>query len=157
MSIKSTHGRNGRKVSVLGILERKGKVRAKVVASRKSKDLFPVIHANVERGSEVFTDSYGPYLMSLHYNYIHEAVNHAHEYVRGNVSTNSIEGFWSLLKRTIKGTYVSIQAEHLQKYVEEQAWRYNNRKLDDRGRFLELMKSISGKRLTWAKLTDYKI
>jgi transposase-like protein len=149
-------GRKGLKVSVLGMLERKGKVRAKVVPSRKRKDLIPVINENVELGSEVFTDEHVPYMMFLPQDYIHDAVNHAREYVRGNVHTNAIENFWSLLKRTIKGTYVSIQAEHLQKYVEEQCFRHNNRETDDQGRFLELVKSVGNKGITYKELIGYQ-
>lgn len=144
------------KTAVLGMLERKGKIRAKVVKRTRREDLIPLIEEQIEVGANVFTDEAKVY-HHLHERYIHETVNHAIEYVRGNAHTNSIENFWSLLKRTIKGTYVSIQAEHLQKYVEEQCFRYNTREMDDRGRFLELMKSISGKRLTWEKLTDYEI
>ena len=148
-------GRLGLKVSVLGMLERKGKVRAKVVASRTTHDLIPPIHEHVEFGSELFTDEHLPYMTHLPKYYIHDAVNHAREYVRGNVHTNSIENFWSLLKRSIKGTYISIQAEHLQKYIEEQCFRYNTREMTDRERFVELVKSVSGKRLTWDTLTGY--
>lgn len=150
-------GRKEHKVAVLGMLERKGKVRAKVVPSIKGRDLIPHIYENVAFDSEVFTDQHIPYTNFLPSVYRHDAVHHAVEYVRGNVHTNSIENFWSLLKRTIKGTYVSIQAEHLQKYVEEQCFRYNNRETDDRARFVELIKSVSGKRLTWKTLTGYQI
>lgn len=143
------------KTAVVGILERKGKIRAKVVKKVRREQVVPFIYENVEEQSNIFTDQSNLYL-HLHHDYIHETVHHAREYVRGNVHTNSIENFWSLLKRTIKGTYVSIQAEHLQKYVEEQCFRYNNRETNDQGRFLEMIKSISGKRLTYAQLVGYE-
>jgi transposase-like protein len=141
--------------TVLGIVQRKGKVRARVVARAKKEDLIPIIHENVEPSSNVFTDQARVYA-NLHRAYIHETVNHAIEYVRGNVHTNSIENFWSLLKRTIRGTYVSVAPEHLQKYVEEQAFRYNEREGNDQQRFVALHESISGKRLTYAQLIGYE-
>jgi hypothetical protein len=88
--------------------------------------------------------------------FIHEVINHAHEYVRDNIHTNGIENFWSLLKRTIKGTYVSVAPEHLHAYVEEQSFRFNGRKGKDQDRFIALLESISGKRLTYAELIGYK-
>jgi hypothetical protein len=89
--------------------------------------------------------------------YRHEVINHAVEYVRGNVHTNSIENFWSLLKRTIKGTYISVSPAHLQKYVEEQMFRYNERHENDQVRFVRLIESISGKRLTHSQLIGYSL
>ncbi len=145
------------KTTVLGMLERKGRVKAKVVLSRKSRHLIPMVNENIALGSEVFTDQHIPYMEHLHKDFIHDTVNHSYEYVRGNVHTNSIENFWSLLKRTIKGTYVSIQAEHLQKYVEEQCFRYNNREINDQGRFMELLKSVGGKGITYKELIGYQI
>lgn len=142
------------KVAVFGMLERKGKVRAKVVKSVKMKDTIPHLFENIAIDSTVYTDN-APMYRFLHLDYIHDTVNHAREYVRDNVHTNSIENFWSLLKRTIKGTYVSIQAEHLQKYVEEQSFRYNNRENNDLGRFMELIKSVSGKGITYQELIGY--
>lgn len=149
-------GVKAHKTAVLGMLERKGRVRAKVVARTRKIDLEPVLKANVEAETNLITDQNVAY-NELHKQYIHQTINHSIAYVWGRVHTNSIENFWSLLKRTIKGTYVSIQAEHLQKYVEEQSFRYNTRLLTPRERFVELVKSVSGKRLTWEKLTDYEI
>ena len=143
------------KTPVIGVLERKGKVRARVVERTRLEQVIPFIDENVEKESYLFTDQARIY-MQMHKNYIHYTVNHAVEYVRGRAHTNSIENFWSLLKRTIKGTYVSIQAEHLQKYVEEQCFRYNNRETNDQGRFMELIKSIGGKRMTYKKLIGYQ-
>jgi len=84
--------------------------------------------------------------------YEHEAINHAREYVRGQVHTNGLENFWSLLKRAIKGTYVSVDPFHLFRYVDEQVHRFNNRGTNDRGRFVDVVKSIVDLRLTYGKL-----
>lgn len=139
------------KTAVFGMVQRGGKVRAKVVPNVKGETLIPILLENVEAGCEVFTDladAYNP----LRDNFKHAAINHSIEYVRENVHTNSIENFWSLMKRTIKGTYVSVAPEHLQKYVEEQSFRYNERKGNDQQRFFGVIKAISGKRLTYNQL-----
>ena len=101
------------------------------------------------------TDDHGGY-RSMHEQYIHEVINHAVEYVRGNIHTNSIENFWSLLKRTIKGTYVSVEPFHLDKYINEQTFRFNNRKGHDGNRFLIALDSVSGRRLTYVDLIGSK-
>jgi ISXO2-like transposase domain len=85
--------------------------------------------------------------------YVHEFVNHAEEYVRGNVHTNGIENFWSLLKRGLKGTYISVEPFHLFRYLDEQAFRYNERKDNDGGRFMRVMSQVTGRRLTYKNLT----
>lgn len=144
------------KTTVVGMLERKGKVVAKVVRDRSKATLEETLHEAVAKGSHLMTDEHVGYL-TMDSTYIHHAINHSIEYVRGNVHTNSIENFWSLLKRTIKGTYVSIEAAHLQRYVEEQCFRYNNRETNDQGRFMELVKSVSGKRITWESLIGSEI
>lgn len=139
------------KTMVLGMLERKGKVIAKVVPDRNAETLHKVIGEAVKEGSNLMTDEFLGY-KHMNKQFIHDAVNHSVEYVRGNIHTNGIENFWSLMKRTIKGTYISIEASHLQSYVEEQCFRYNNRETNDLGRFMELVKSVGGKRVTWDKL-----
>lgn len=139
------------KTGVMGLVERKGRVRAKVIENSQLETLHQGVKETVEEGSTLFTDHYRGY-NGLHEAYIHEVINHSIEYVRGNVHTNSIENFWSLLKRTIKGTYVSVAPEHLQKYVEEQTFRYNERKGNDQKRFVDVVKSVSGKRLTYNQL-----
>ncbi|MGB7209425.1 MAG: IS1595 family transposase [Pyrinomonadaceae bacterium] len=144
------------KTAVFGMVQRGGKVKAQVIKSVRTKDVMPIIQENIEKNAEVFTDS-APIYRDLWQEYIHESVNHSVEYVRGNVHTNSIENFWSLLKRTIKGTYVSVSPAHLQKYVEEQMFRYNEREGDDAFRFVRMLESISGKRLTYNELIDYEI
>ena len=138
---------------VMGLLDREtGKVRVKHVANRKRHTLQEEVRANVEAGSEVFTDELASYT-GLDKDYVHQFVNHAEEYVCGNVHTNGIENFWSLLKRGLKGTYVSIEPFHLFRYLDEQAFRYNNRKdMDDCDRFKVAVSQIVGKRLTYKTL-----
>jgi hypothetical protein len=85
--------------------------------------------------------------------YYHNMVNHLETYVNGNVHTNGIENFWSLLKRMLHGTYVSVEPFHLFRYVDEQAWRYNNRDMDDMHRFVYGMRHVVGRRLTYEQLT----
>jgi transposase-like protein/IS1 family transposase len=149
-------GSPAHKTAVLGMVERKGKVRAKVVKSRDAATIRQFVTTHAERGSQIFTDEWRGY-HNLHDAYIHEIINHTIEYVRDNVHTNSIENFWALLKRSIKGTYVSVAPEHLQAYVEEQAFRYNERKGNDKDRFVKMIESISGKRLTWNQLVGCEI
>jgi ISXO2-like transposase domain len=100
----------------------------------------------------VFTDELASYT-GLEREYVHQFVNHAEEYVRGNVHTNGIENFWSLLKRGIKRTYVSVEPFHLFRYLDEQAFRYNERKGADADRFREVLSTVFGRRLTFAELT----
>lgn len=154
--LRKKFGQNKHHTAVLGMVQRGGRVKARVVKNVQGKTLIPLIRENVEQQCELFTDSSPAYDL-LNADYTREAVNHrALEYVRGNVHTNSIENFWSLLKRTIKGTYVSVAPEHLQKYVEEQSYRYNTRKGNDQSRFLGVLKSVSGKQLTYKQLTGYE-
>jgi hypothetical protein len=148
-----THRGTANKTIVMGMLERKGHVRARVISHTANTQMQPIIKENVAFGSQVYSDGWGEqYRMDQHY--IHEMVNHqAEEYVRGNVHTNSVENFWALLKRGIGGTYVSVEPFHLFRYVDEQAFRYNHRKMDDVHRFVIGMKQIVGRRLTYAQLT----
>lgn len=145
----------GHKAAVIGMIERKGRVKAKVIAWADTITLNENIEASVEVGSTVMTDGHGGY-RNMSDEFIHEVIDHAVEYVRDNVHTNSIENFWSLLKRSIKGTYVSVSPEHLQKYVEEQSFRFNTREGNDRQRFLGVVEAISGKRLTYKELIGYE-
>jgi transposase-like protein len=146
-------GRNtGGKAIVLGMLERGKTVRATVVPDRKKDTMQPIVGANVEPGSQIYSDEYGETWRMAEYE--HSMVNHLHAYVDGNVHTNGMENFWSLLKRTIGGTYVSVEPFHLFRYVDEQAFRFNNRlPLGDADRFSFLVRKIVGKRLTYAELT----
>jgi hypothetical protein len=109
------------------------------------------VKAHVASGAELFTDELASYT-GLDSDYVHKFVNHAEEYVRGNVHTNGIENFWSLLKRGIKGTYVSVEPFHLFRYLDEQAFRYNERKGNDGNRFVEAASTVFGRRLTYKEL-----
>jgi hypothetical protein len=120
-------GGTGKEI-VMGLLEREtGKIRVKHVADRQRHALQKEIHENVEEGSEVFTDAWLGY-EGLDREFVHGFVDHAERYVNGRIHTNGLENFWSLLKRGIKGTYVSVEPFHLFRYLDEQAFRYNNRK-----------------------------
>jgi transposase-like protein len=143
---------NSGKVLVMGLLERHGEVVVKVVTDTMRETLHREVRHNVEEGSEVFTDSWKAY-RGLNDQYVHEFVNHSEEYVRGRVHTNGIENFWSLLKRSIKGTYVSVEPYHLFRYLDEQSFRFNARKGKDADRFVEVAGMVTGRRLTYAKLT----
>lgn len=140
------------KVAVMGLLERNGKVRAKVIANATQETLHDEVRRNVEQGTQLFTDGWKGY-SGLHTDYIHKVIDHAEKYVDGQIHTNGIENFWSLLKRGIKGTYVSVEPFHLFRYLDEQAFRFNTRKGKDADRFVETVKSIGGKRLTYEQLT----
>jgi len=141
------------KVGVQGMLERGGKVRAEVIENSKYATLVPNIWKHVQKGATVFTDEAQAY-SGLRADYVHETINHLVAYVDGNVHTNGIENFWSLLKRGLNGTYVSVEPFHLFRYVDEQAFRFNNRKpMEDADRFSYLVRKAVGKRLTYAELT----
>jgi transposase-like protein len=152
--ISGTGGKD--KTAVMGILERGSKttgsrVRTKVVDNTKKKTLQPEIREHVLAGSALFTDSLKSYEGLGEFQ--HEVVDHAVEYVRGEVHTNGLENFWSLVKRGLNGTYVSVEPFHLFRYLDEQAFRYNNRKMEDGERFDIAVRHIVGKRLTWDRLT----
>jgi transposase-like protein len=149
--ITSTGGHD--KVPVMGILERGGKVRATVVPSRKKKALQDEVRKHVEAGSALYTDALLSY-EGLAGEYAHQVIDHAVAYVDGMVHTNTLENFWSLLKRSISGTYVSVEPFHLFRYLDEQSYRYNNRKeMNDFDRFKLAASQILGKRLTWNQVT----
>jgi hypothetical protein len=113
--------------------------------------LQPEIRATVEAGTRLYTDAWASY-RGLSDEYQHEVIDHAIEYVRGTVHTNGIENFWSLLKRTIKGTYVSVEPFHLGRYLDEQSFRFNEREDNDAGRFKSVLSSVFGRRLTYKDL-----
>jgi len=140
------------KVAVMGLLERHGEVRTMIVANTVQETMESHIRNHVEAGASIHTDGHGGYA-GLGSQYIHNVINHAEEYVRGNVHTNGIENFWSLLKRSIKGTYVSIEPFHLFRYLDEQSFRFNNRKGNDSDRFIKAAQNITGKRVTYKQLT----
>jgi transposase-like protein len=143
-------GGSGKEI-VMGLLERGGKIKLKHVANAKRYTVQAEVRQNVEAGSQVFTDALRSY-NGLNQDYVHQAIDHAREYVRGNVHTNGLENFWSLLKRGIRGTYISVEPFHLFRYLDEQAFRFNERENTDSGRFLKGIIGIIGKRLQYAKL-----
>jgi transposase-like protein len=141
------------KVAVIGILERGGEVRTAVVPSRRKPVLQAEVRKHVEAGSALYTDALLSY-SGLAGEYAHQVIDHAVAYVDGQVHTNGLENFWSLLKRGISGTYVSVEPFHLFRYLDEQSFRYNNRKdLNDGQRFELAMNQVMGKRLTYSELT----
>ena len=141
------------KTAVMGILERGGKVRASVVPNRRKTVLQEEVRKHVTAGAALYSDALMSY-DGLATDYAHQVVDHATQYVNGRVHTNGLENFWSLLKRGISGTYVSVEPFHLHRYLDEQMFRFNNRKdLDDAGRFDLAVRQIVGKRITFAQLT----
>jgi transposase-like protein len=139
------------KTIVAAVLERGGRVHARVVDTRKKGDLQKLIRGHVEGGSMLYSDALKSY-DGLSADYTHQVIDHAQAYVDGSVHTNGIENFWSLLKRTIGGTYVSVEPFHLFRYLDEQAFRFNSRKSNDGDRFLQVGSRIAGKRLTYKTL-----
>jgi transposase-like protein len=155
---KASH-RHSDKIPVVGMLDRESRqVRAQVVPNVKRQVLQDAILKEIEVGSKVYTDGWIGYDGLAASDYIHETVTHIEEYVRGEVHTQGIENFWSLLKRSLKGTYVAVEPYHLNAYVGEQVFRFNNRAtkdnpLNDADRFSLAVSQIVGKRLTYAELT----
>lgn len=149
------HGRGpDGKAIVAAVLERGGEIRAKVVKTRRKADVQALVRENVEAGSNLYTDALKSYDGLSEFT--HQVADHAVEYVNGQIHTNGCENFWSLLKRSLKGTYVSVEPFHLFRYVDEQAFRYNNRKdMNDAERFDLAISQIVGKRLTYKELTGH--
>jgi transposase-like protein len=151
--ITGTRGKD--KAAVLGSLRRGGEVRAEVIPNRKKKTLQAIVQDQITPGSAVYTDALASYEGLENY-FEHQVVDHAIEYVKGRVHTNGLENFWSLLKRGVKGTYVSVEPFHLARYLDEQTFRYNNRnnkEIGDSGRFALALAQIIGKGLTYDELT----
>ena len=146
------------KAIVQGLLDRSTReVRAKVVPDIKRETLQSEVLKNVKYGTAVYSDEAVGY-DRMNWWYVHEVVNHSETYVKGQVHTNGLENFWSLLKRTLSGTYVAVEPFHLDRYIDEQIFRYNNRgtkeePLTDADRFSLALTQIANKRLTYAKLT----
>lgn len=148
------------KTAVIGMLDRETrKIRTQVIPNVKRETLQNAILDNVAYGSTIYTDSAVAY-DNLSKSFVHEVVNHAVEYVNGQVHTNGLENFWSLFKRNLRGTYVSVEPFHLERYLDEQVWRFNNRggkkrdeRITDSDRFVLACSQITGKRLTFAELT----
>jgi transposase-like protein len=148
----------GGKTIVVGILDREARqVRAKVIPNVKRETLQSEILDNVKFGSTVYTDDWAGY-NGLQSRFVHEVINHANAYVNRRIHTNGIENFWSLLKRGLKGTYVAVEPFHLDRYIDEQAFRYTNRgtkdnPLTDSDRFMLALSQVANKRLTYKELT----
>lgn len=149
----------GNKVIVAGFFDRETRtVKTKVIPDREKSTFHAMVKDNVEFGSNLSTDDCHSY-WGLDEKYIHQIVDHAECYVDGQVHTNSLENFWSLLKRGLKGTYVAVEPFHLFRYLDEQAFRFNNRKdehgnkLEDADRFTRALAHVAGRRLTFAEVT----
>src|SRR5208283_518284 len=146
-----------------GVLDRNlRQVRAQVIPDVKRETLQNAVLNQVARGSRVYTDNFVGYDRLKCDQLIHEVVNHAREYVRGQVHTQGIDNFWSLVKRTLRGTYVSVEPFHLDRYLYEQIFRFNNRAtkdnpLNDSDRFTFLMSKVANRRLTYAALTGKEV
>jgi transposase-like protein len=147
------------KTIVMGMLDRDTRqVRAKVIPDVTRLALQGEILKKVSHAAQVYTDKAEGYNRMAIKGFVHETVNHMEEYVRGEVHTNGIENFWSCLKRTLGGTYVAVEPFHLEAYVDEQMFRFNNRAtkdnpLTDQDRFMLALSQVSGRRLTYAELT----
>ncbi len=145
------------KVAVVGLLERHGegktsKVRAKVVSRRTKAILQPEVRKNVEAGTTVYTDALKSY-KGLDMDYIRQVIDHSESYVQGRVHTNGIENFWSLFKRVVYGTYHSVEPVHLDRYLDENTFKFNTRDLGDDVRFTQTATMTTGRRVTWKELT----
>jgi transposase-like protein len=156
-------GRANKKVPVMGMIDREARrVRAAVIPSLERKVLQDIILENVSKGSTVYTDGLREYMSLSAMGFVHDAVDHVREYVRGEVHTNGIENFWSCLKRGLRGTYIAVEPFHLDRYVGEQVFRYNNRAtkdnpLTDSDRFALAVTQIVGRKLTYAELTGKEL
>jgi transposase-like protein len=145
------------KAAVMGLLERhpqkgKSKIRLQPLDNRKRDALLGQVRANIEMGSTVHTDALKSYLGLADEGYLHNVIDHAEAYVDGNVHTNGCENFWSLLKRALKGTYVAVEPFHLFRYLDEQAFRFNNRTWKDGERFDAVVDGVIGRRLMYKDL-----
>jgi len=141
------------KAIVMGLLERHGKVHLQVIKDTTRETLHPEVRKNIEHGSQVFTDQWRAY-EQLGAEYWHRVINHAENYVNGRIHTNSIENFWSLLKRGLAGTYISVEPFHLFRYLDEQSFRFNARKGTDLDRFMAAVSTVGGRRVTYQQLTS---
>ena len=145
------------KTPVQGLLERTtrnavSRVKLKVLKTTRNYEVQGNVREYVLKGTELHTDALRSYI-GMNKDYVHQVIDHAICYAKGHVHTNGLENFWSLLKRTIKGTYVNVEPFHLSRYLDEQAFRFNERADNDGGRFLKAIKGIFGKSLSYASLT----
>ena len=154
-TIRGDKDRTGGAVSkaiVFGVLERGGRLHAAQVPDRRWKTVGWEVRDNVEKGSTVYSDRAWPY-DPLELDYDHRVIDHAQKYVDGQVHTNGLENFWSLLKRGLHGTYVSVQPFHLFRYLDEQVFRFNTRHDADLDRLLSVLGRVEGRRVTYKELT----
>ncbi len=156
--LQKVYGQRSPKIPVIGMLDRDTRqIRAKVLPEIDRGTLMKEVLEGIHRGSKLYTDAaHGYHAAKDHF--VHDTVNHMYEYVRGEVHTNGIENFWSLLKRGLNGTYVAVEPFHLFRYLDEQMFRFNNRStkdnpLTDADRFVLAVSQIAGKRLTYEELT----
>lgn len=140
------------KTAVLGMIERGGVVRAEVVPDVRRATIQPRVRESVEPGAALYTDASSSY-SGLESDFAHATVDHAECYVDGRVHTNGIENFWSLLKRGLHGTYVSVEPFHLFRYLDERVFTFNLRDRSDYGRFEAVLRACAGRRLTFAEVT----
>jgi transposase-like protein len=148
-------GRGGvDKAIVQGVVERGGEVRAEVVDETTALRLQSNVRRWVSEGAAVYTDEATAYVGLERYGFAHKSVNHSVEYVSGDVSTNAVENFWSILKRALKGTQIHVDPEHLHRYVNERAFAYNHRAESDLTRMRLVVQGVRGRRLTWSALTS---
>jgi transposase-like protein len=144
------------KVAVMGLLERHpergSRVRTSVVRNRRKHELEQQIDENVVEGATIYTDALRSYDRMGQRGYVHHVIDHAEAYVDGQVHTNGLENYWALLKRCLKGTYVNVEPFHLFRYLDEQAFRFNERKMTDAERFSLAIAGIVGKRVMYQDL-----
>jgi transposase-like protein len=160
---EAIHGTGGTgKAIVHGLLERHGpkstrgkavsQVKAAVIPNVQAQTLYPILNNSIEPGSHLYTDTLAAYRRMKTEKFIHQKIDHAETFAEGNCHTNSMENFWSLFKRAVKGTYVSVDAPHLNRYVGEQVFRFNERAGSDADRFAAVMPGIVGKKLDYRTL-----
>ncbi len=144
------------KVAVLGLLQRheqkgKSRVRTMPIDSIRRHRLQPKVLEQIEDGATVYTDKLASY-DQLGVYYQHKVIDHAEKYVDGQIHTNGCENYWSLLKRAIRGTYVSVEPFHLFRYLDEQAFRFNERAGNDADRFQQTLSQATGRRVMYKTL-----
>jgi hypothetical protein len=149
------------KTPVQGLLERTtgskaSRVKLKVLKTTRKHEVQGNVREYVLKGSEVHTDALRSYI-GMNQDYVHQVIDHAICYAKGEVHTNGLENFWCLLKRTIKGTHVHVAPFHLFRYLDDQAYRFNERKKTDGERFLGAISSIWNRKLTYAALTGKSV
>jgi transposase-like protein len=146
---------SGNKTPVLGFRQRDGEVVASVLPNTTKRAIQPEVHHTVRRGSTLYTDAWHSYT-GLDGDFAHKVIDHAERYVDGRVHTNGIENFWSLVKRGLHGTYISVEPFHLFRYLDERVFTYNMRDATDLGRFSALLSTVAGRRLTYAEVTGQR-